>query len=467
MEDKQLIFHPDLGHLMTRQRKQPNLRNGNLLVGFRFVPTDVELIYYLQTKVGNWRMPLDTKKIIREVELSNFSPQQLTEMHKQQFDKDQKEWYFFTPRERKYPGGERPSRSAGDGYWKPTGKETMIEDNGAEVGSKKVLDFFHGKQPRGTKTNWKMHEYVLKDDNKFDRSHNPTTSQNRMELNKWVLCKIYEIKREKKKKIVDEAGAEDDNKQQNHGLGQGLCDNAKKNKQNPKQQDFGIAIKNSNIQIDASPCNSCLDDQSQYQLQLEGFHGHGQEMMRNICPPVGVPLISHYWPPANNSEWDLPNYEEAAGDCSSSMLNNNNNNNNRDIVFESFNLEDGLQYGLVGYPYNNNNNNNNNIQQGGAAASSFDDHQLLLLGGGGSNLAADDPNNNCCFYLNNQQPPLIDPHDLQQFGHNQQQQQQGASFDDPQHQFGVGGGGGGGGGDASSHQFGNSSGSNTIHKSAT
>lgn len=72
----------------------------------------------------------------------------------------EKEWYFFSPRDRKYPNGSRPNRAAGNGYWKATGADKPI-GNPKPVGIKKALVFYAGKAPKGEKTNWIMHEYRL------------------------------------------------------------------------------------------------------------------------------------------------------------------------------------------------------------------------------------------------------------------------------------------------------------------
>jgi len=72
----------------------------------------------------------------------------------------EKEWYFFTPRDRKYPNGSRPNRAAGTGYWKATGADKPI-GKPKPMGIKKALVFYAGKAPRGVKTNWIMHEYRL------------------------------------------------------------------------------------------------------------------------------------------------------------------------------------------------------------------------------------------------------------------------------------------------------------------
>ena len=73
------------------------------------------------------------------------------------------EYYFFSPRDRKYPNGIRPNRAAGSGYWKATGTDKPIHDaaTGEAVGVKKALVFYRGRPPRGSKTNWIMHEYRL------------------------------------------------------------------------------------------------------------------------------------------------------------------------------------------------------------------------------------------------------------------------------------------------------------------
>ena len=90
----------------------------------------------------------------------------------------EKEWYFFSPRDRKYPNGARPNRAAASGYWKATGTDKVIMAStitpggviiqGQEnVGVKKALVFYKGKPPKGVKTDWIMHEYRLADTSSY------------------------------------------------------------------------------------------------------------------------------------------------------------------------------------------------------------------------------------------------------------------------------------------------------------
>ncbi|CAN1807108.1 NAC domain-containing protein 10 [Linum perenne] len=76
------------------------------------------------------------------------------------------EWFFFSPRDRKYPNGARPNRTAASGYWKATGTDKpILSTNGTShcLGVKKALVFYQGKPPKGIKTNWMMLEYRLLD----------------------------------------------------------------------------------------------------------------------------------------------------------------------------------------------------------------------------------------------------------------------------------------------------------------
>ncbi|KDP44083.1 hypothetical protein JCGZ_05550 [Jatropha curcas] len=98
------------------------------------------------------------------------------------------EWYFFSPRERKYPNGARPNRAAGSGYWKATGTDRpIVTSSGSKnIGVKKALVFYSGRAPKGIKTDWIMNEYRLLD----AATTNPSKSKGSMRLDDWVLCRV-------------------------------------------------------------------------------------------------------------------------------------------------------------------------------------------------------------------------------------------------------------------------------------
>ncbi|XP_010521273.1 PREDICTED: NAC domain-containing protein 2 [Tarenaya hassleriana] len=149
--------------------------------GFRFHPTDEELVLqYLCRKCASQQIPAP---LIAEIDLYRHDPWDLPGLALY----GEKEWYFFSPRDRKYPNGSRPNRSAGSGYWKATGADKPI-GRPKPVGIKKALVFYSGKPPKGDKTNWIMHEYRLAN---VDRSIN---RKNSLRLDDWVLCRIYNKK---------------------------------------------------------------------------------------------------------------------------------------------------------------------------------------------------------------------------------------------------------------------------------
>ncbi|EAZ10016.1 hypothetical protein OsI_32319 [Oryza sativa Indica Group] len=129
--------------------------------GFRFHPTDEELVnYYLKRKIHGLNIELD---IIPEVDLYKCEPWELAE--KSFLPSRDPEWYFFGPRDRKYPNGFRTNRATRAGYWKSTGKDRRVvhQHGGRAIGMKKTLVYYRGRAPQGVRTDWVMHEYRLDD----------------------------------------------------------------------------------------------------------------------------------------------------------------------------------------------------------------------------------------------------------------------------------------------------------------
>ncbi|PNT74415.1 hypothetical protein BRADI_1g14467v3 [Brachypodium distachyon] len=147
--------------------------------GFRFHPTDEELItYYLSRKVSDFAF---STRAIADVDLNKCEPWDLPS----KASMGEKEWYFFSMRDRKYPTGIRTNRATESGYWKTTGKDKEIFHCGRLAGMKKTLVFYGGRAPKGEKTSWVMHEYRIQ--NKFPYKPNK----------EWVVCRVF-----KKSQIV-------------------------------------------------------------------------------------------------------------------------------------------------------------------------------------------------------------------------------------------------------------------------
>ncbi|KAL8167298.1 hypothetical protein V2J09_008797 [Rumex salicifolius] len=178
MENFHHFNHTIITHLSTNNN---NNQESNLPPGFRFHPTDEELItFYLLKKV------LDSSfngRAIAEVDLNKSEPWELPEKAKM----GEKEWYFFSLRDRKYPTGLRTNRATEAGYWKATGKDREIYSSKtcSLVGMKKTLVFYRGRAPRGEKTNWVMHEYRL--EGKFAYHYLSRSSKD-----EWVISRIFQ-----------------------------------------------------------------------------------------------------------------------------------------------------------------------------------------------------------------------------------------------------------------------------------
>ncbi|GLT50477.1 hypothetical protein SLA2020_239610 [Shorea laevis] len=176
--------------LSTLSFRLPNASSSGYDVGFRFVPTDIELLHCLRTKIVS---PNYDNHLIMTTDIYKHEPWFLPWDPADNFLFRGDERYFFVLR-KPFAGkdtGTRPKRTidSEQGWWNSNTDYKPIYDEGGRVlGYVKSLTFFlkdetkkrrtgdsKNRKECGIKTDWIMHEYML-------------------ELNKvrrWVLCRIH------------------------------------------------------------------------------------------------------------------------------------------------------------------------------------------------------------------------------------------------------------------------------------
>ncbi|KZV43708.1 NAC domain-containing protein 55-like [Dorcoceras hygrometricum] len=150
--------------------KQDEHENDMIMPGFRFHPTEEELVeFYLRRKVEGKRFNVE---LITFLDLYRYDPWELP---------GETEWYFYVPRDKKYRNGDRPNRVTTSGYWKATGADRMIRSESLRsIGLKKTLVFYSGKAPKGIRSCWIMNEYRL-----------PQHETERLQKAEISVCRVY------------------------------------------------------------------------------------------------------------------------------------------------------------------------------------------------------------------------------------------------------------------------------------
>ncbi|OEL26204.1 hypothetical protein BAE44_0012776 [Dichanthelium oligosanthes] len=193
----------------------------NFPPGYHFLPTDAELVVdYLRPRLANQQLPLS---IFFDERILDYHPARLIEKYREY---GEGRWFFFTRRQRKHEGGNRPNRATPDnGHWNATGSPRQIRYGGVLVGCVRTLVFYEasrrkkknhveaaglpplpeeeGKANKGAKTEWTMYEYEsLTSEEEFETACGVDGNAN---MDMIVLCTIQKKKQQKKEKQSEES----------------------------------------------------------------------------------------------------------------------------------------------------------------------------------------------------------------------------------------------------------------------
>ncbi|KAG6534177.1 transcription factor JUNGBRUNNEN 1-like [Zingiber officinale] len=179
--------------IMEKEEEAAEEEEQVLLPGFRFHPTDEELLsFYLRRKVQRRAFSID---VVREVDIYKHDPWDLPKAS----CGEEREWYFFCLRGRKYRNSIRPNRVTGSGFWKATGIDRAVYGGRAGdvcIGLKKSLVYYRGSAGKGTKTDWMMHEFRLPPPSTTTTNNNNDNSSRAdrhslQEAEIWTICRIF------------------------------------------------------------------------------------------------------------------------------------------------------------------------------------------------------------------------------------------------------------------------------------
>ncbi|KAF9595263.1 hypothetical protein IFM89_038266 [Coptis chinensis] len=134
--------------------------------GFRFAPTDEELITYFLAKIlAREPLPELYNNIIMPCELYGseaFEPWQLLKGRE-----EENEVYVFTSIKQKYDGGKKIGRTVGsEGWtWRISNSSDILDQEGNKIGCKKFMNY--SKNNGKVKSPWMMYEFTMKDHEEY------------------------------------------------------------------------------------------------------------------------------------------------------------------------------------------------------------------------------------------------------------------------------------------------------------
>ncbi|KAG2305752.1 hypothetical protein Bca52824_025500 [Brassica carinata] len=175
-----------------KEEQQEEEEQVSKLPGFRFHPTDEELVGFYLSKKVLLKKSSKIDEIISQIDIYKFDPWDLPRSRNME-----KESYFFCQRGRKYRNSIRPNRVTGSGFWKATGIDKPVYSDGSRkdvIGLKKTLVYYLGSAGKGSKTDWMMHEFRLPTANDTipgGSTHRSPTPSSLIHAEVWTLCRIF------------------------------------------------------------------------------------------------------------------------------------------------------------------------------------------------------------------------------------------------------------------------------------
>ncbi|KAK9715814.1 hypothetical protein RND81_06G191300 [Saponaria officinalis] len=159
------------------------MADNNLPPGFRFFPTDEELVvHFLHRRDGILPFRPD---VIPDLDVYPYNPWDLEGKALREGSKR----YYYSRRVQ--------HRVTESGYWKQMGVDEPIMSSTSSmkiVGIKKYFVFYIGEPHAAASdwTTWIMHEYSLPDSPSSSRSSSKRRSNSKKDFSRWVICKVYE-----------------------------------------------------------------------------------------------------------------------------------------------------------------------------------------------------------------------------------------------------------------------------------